>query len=1193
MQITSASHGSLSKDGIDVKRLTRARMRTRGLFRKTATTSVVAVVIVVAIGICVSPAGAVEPGPGWSISAVAQPTNFSAGRDAECSKAVEEAGVDPLLSEASRRCDRYVITARNEGSQPSTAGDPITIKDILPEDVKAVSVDRGRFLTELPSKLDCELATVSCTYDEQAEGKPIEAGGALVMVVDVEVLPGAPASVASAAVVSGGGAAAVSASLSTIVSAAPPGFGVSDFSFGAFGVDGAPDLQAGDRPNAVTANLQFSTVTYREPPESVAPPDYQPVESPKDIVVDLPLGFVGNPQTTPRCPEYLVSSNGCPAGSRVGTLEIANQLGGSSGLEQHPVFNVLPERGYPAEFGFEELGREFVMYASVVHTPSGYRLRVAIPGVIRWKHNIELTGFTVTFFGDPAVADGGSASAAAFSTNPTDCSMGALRTKVEVDSWQDPGVYISKETTTYPQVTGCDMLQFQPTIALQPETTQADAPSGYNVDLEVPQALNIAPVPATPELRDAVVTLPEGVSVSPSAAGGLAGCEESGPEGIDMPSGERPANQAGQGETIGADGLSHLTSGHCPAGSTLGTVELTTPLLAEPLKGHLFLAQPKCGGEGQSACTEASAANGELYGVYLEAGAEAAGVVIKLKGSVSVNPSTGQVTTTFKENPQFPFSDLKVHLNGGDRAPLANPQTCATFTMTSNLTPWSAPVTPDATPSSSFPITGCGSAMPFAPLFSAGVVTANAAASSPFTLTFSRHDGEQDFSALSVTTPPGLVGMLSQVPLCGEPQAAAGTCPEASRIGATTVAAGAGSQPFWISGKVYLTGPYNGAPFGLSVVVPAKAGPFNLGNVIVRSAINVDPKTSALTVTSGPLPQMKDGVPFRLKTVNVTIDRPGFMLNPTNCEPQSITGTIAATQGVRASVSSPFAVGGCKSLPFKPSFTVSTQAKTSKANGASLDVKVSYPPSGQANIKSVKVDLPVQLPSRLTTLQKACVAAVFESNPARCPPESIVGIAKAQTPVLPVTLTGPAYLVSHAAAAFPDLVVILQGEGVRVDLTGNTLIKKGVTSSTFRSIPDVPVSSFELYLPEGKYSVLAAYGNLCMEKLQMPTAITGQNGAEIHESTRIEVKGCSKTLSIQSHSIKKRTLTLSVYVPSAGKLTASGKGLSKTSKSSTGPETLKLTLKTTKGGRLMARINLTFSPKKGTKQAKSFSVRFG
>jgi hypothetical protein len=1114
-------------------------------------------------------AGATMPAPAWSVRSVAMPTHVSPSSGGN-----------------------IVVLVTNNGAQP-TDGGTVTVRDTVPVGLAVTEASGHESPHEKGMKCEHTSSTVTCTYPEESEAELGALRGdstdGLAITITVTVEAGVLGTLTNTATVSGGGAPQVSSNSQVTISSQAPPFDLSNFNFGVSNAEGAPDTQAGDHPNALTVGFDVNSVAS---PTGLG--GMQTVQPVKSVTVELPLGLIGNPQAAERCPQYDLALNEsgihCPLASIVGSVAFSGEsLGylisspGEEGANISPLFSVVPEHGYPAEFAFVYLNNAAFMYASVAHTSSGYVLRTTAPALptIEAIKDVQLT-----FFGDPAVQDGEATLPKAFFTNPVDCSRSAAAptATIKVNSWAEPTNVIEK-TATLPTTTGCNRLQFEPKIEVKPQNTQVDSPTGLTFNLNIPQ--NEAPSGlATPELKDATVTLPRGVSVSPPSADGLAGCPATGPEGINL-----------YAEEPGADGQEHLVPGHCPQASQIGTVKVTTPLLASPLEGHVYLAQPKCGGEGQAPCTEADATNGNLFPLYIEV--EGSGVNIKLSGTVSANPTTGQLTTTFKENPQLPFSDLELTLNGGPHAPLANPQSCGEARTTTDLVPWSAPATPDATPTSFFNVDlngaggGCPSSMPFAPSFSAGTVTPNAAASSPFTLTFSRHDGEQDLSGISVATPPGLVGMLSQVPLCEELQAAAGTCPETSRIGTTTVAAGAGSHPFWIAGKVYLTGPYNGAPFGLSVVVPAKAGPFNLGNVVVRAAINVNPTSTALTITSGPLPQIKDGVPFRLQTVNVTIDRPGFMLNPTNCEQQSIKGTIAAAQGATASVSSPFAVGGCASLPFKPSFTAATQAKTSKANGASLDVKVSYPPSGDANIKSVKVDLPKQLPSRLTTLQKACPAAVFEANPAKCPPESIVGIAKAQTPVLPVTLTGPAYLVSHAAAAFPDLVVILQGEGVRVDLTGNTLIKKGVTSSTFASIPDVPVSSFELYLPEGKYSALAAYANLCTEKLQMPTAIMGQNGAEIHESTRVEVKGCPNAVSIQSHSIRKRTLTVSVYVPSAGKLSASGKGLSKTSKSSTGPETLKLTLKTTKGGRLTARIKLTFSPKKGTKQAKSFSVRFG
>jgi hypothetical protein len=494
--------------------------------------------------------------------------------------------------------------------------------------------------------------------------------------------------------------------------------------------------------------------------------------------------------------------------------------------------------------------------------------------------------------------------------------------------------------------------------------------------------------------------------------------------------------------------------------------------------------------------------------------------VQKVEGTVYANTTTGQLTAKFLNNPQFPFSDLQVDFKGGLRAGLATPQSCGTFTGTSDMTPWSAPFTPDATPSSSFDVSwdgnggACPSSPPLTPAFHAGTSNPNAGQFSPFTLTFAREDREQDLSGIQVKMPPGLLGSIAGVPLCGEEQANAGTCAAASRIGTMTVAAGPGGHPFYTQGSIYLTEHYEGAPFGLSIVVPTQAGPFNLGNVVVRSRINIDPTTSALTVTSNPLPQILDGIPIRLRTANVTIERPGFMFNPTSCAQQHITATISGAQGTTANVSAPFAVAGCAGLKFQPKFTVSTSGKTSKAGGASLDAKVTFPAGAQgseSNIAKFKVDLPKQLPSRLTTLQKACTAAQFNANPAGCPAASVVGTVRVSTPVLPVELTGPAYFVSNGGEAFPNLVFVLQGDGVRVDVVGDTFISKaGITSTTLKSVPDVPFSSFELYLPEGKSSALAANGTLCKSSLAMPTAITAQDGSEIHESTKIAVTGCPK-----------------------------------------------------------------------------------
>jgi hypothetical protein len=671
------------------------------------------------------------------------------------------------------------------------------------------------------------------------------------------------------------------------------------------------------------------------------------------------------------------------------------------------------------------------------------------------------------------------------------------------------------------------------------------------------------------------VTLPAGVSVSPSAASGpdaLEGCTKA---QIDLLGTELGEGHPGGNGSPYDDGLTHASPGHCPAKSQIGTVEVKTPLLEEPLKGHVYVAQPKCAG---NACEEA-AEKGELFGLYLEMAGS--GVIIKQAGSVEVGGygahnglAVGQLRARFDESPQFPFEDLKMVFSGGQRSALANPQTCGTATTTSDLEPWSAPESgANATPAWPFTVTGCASPMGFSPSFSAGTVTPLAGAYSPFTLTFSRHDGEQDLSGLTVTMPPGLLGALKGVEQCPEPQASQGACGAGSLIGHDQVAAGAGSLPLWQTGQVFLTGPYKGAPFGLSIVTPAVAGPFNLGNVVVRATIAINPNTAQITTTSDPFPQLVDGVPLRIKTVNVTIDRSGFMFNPTNCDQQQLAGTITSAQGTSVGVSTPFAAAGCANLPFAPKLTASAGGHASKAGGASLDVKITSAGLGQANIAKVDLQLPTALPSRLSTLQKACLAAVFNANPAACEEDSVIGKATIHTPILNAPLTGPAYLVSHGGAAFPDVEFVLQGEGVTLILDGKTDIKNGITYSRFESAPDAPFTSFETELPTGPHSILGAYVpasanyNLCGTSLAMPTIITAQNGAVIKQSTNVAITGCPPALTITRTKVKGNTVLVTVKVGEAGTVKITGRGLRTTTKKGVKAGTHTITVPLTNIGR--------------------------
>ncbi len=835
----------------------------------------------------------------------------------------------------------------------------------------------------------------------------------------------------------------------------------------------------------------------------------------RNAEVVLPVGFAAYPTAVKTCAPVQLELERCPVDAQIGTIEVVLRVEPASADPYwkllYPLYNMVPSPNETAVFGFAFL--HVISGNVVVSLGPDYRAHVRATNVIS---TAELVRQRVTVWGIPAASnhdfqrgnefhckvvgnepegepkenecEGGGVAAnenpAAYLANPTQCTSEPLLAELFVESW---GSAKSEATAPIGPFTVCESLKFAPTIAVTPEQSQATIPTGYAVDLRVPQTEGPEGLAAA-DLRDSVVKLPVGTVLSPSAANGLEACTEA---QFGMVNGEANSEPVG-----------------CPNASKLGEVSLTTPALTGELKGALYLGEQSQG-----------VIRKPPFEVYLTLAGH--GVLVKVKGSAMPDPATGQVTTTFDKTPAEPFSELRVQLNGGSRSTVANPSVCGEYSAESDLMPWTSPFEPNVTPSSfPFEVTGCGSPR-FAPSFVAGATSNQAGGYSPLSVTFSREDADEDLGGITVTTPPGLSGNLSKVPLCDEQQAAEGTCPEASKIGELTAGAGPGPEPYFIKGgRVFLTGPYEGAPFGLSIDVPEKAGPFDLGEglcdcEVVRATVKVDPHTAQLTVSNGALPTIKDGIPFQVKTVNVDINRPEFVFNPTSCEPMSVTGTLSSTQGMTAPASSHFQATNCAALAFKPGFKVATSGHTSRKDGASLTVKLTYPdtPQGtEANIARVKVELPKQLPSRLKTLQKACTAATFEANPADCPAASVVGHAKAITPILPVPLEGPAYFVSHGGEAFPSLVVVLQGYGVTVDLVGTTFISKhGITSSTFKTVPDVPVGSFQLTLPEGPYSALAAPANLCKAKqLSMPTEFLAQNGDTILQSTKIAVAGCPK-----------------------------------------------------------------------------------
>jgi hypothetical protein len=1029
---------------------------------------------------------------------------------------------------------KIVVTASNLGDG-ATSGE-VKIVDKLPHGVKAVSITAyiGNNEPSLStSPLSCSPVTLTCTTTEaMLPYSKIE----VLIKVDVEAAPAAGE--VNEVSISGGGAPGVSFRRPLAVSSEATPFGVESDELTPENVGGTLDTQAGSHPFQLTSTLALNQTAAAEP-----------VSLAKDLNFILPPGLIGNPMPLPQCTikQFLkfffvaggIAINECSPQTAIGVAEVTVNALALNGVVsfQMPLFNLEPAVGEPARFGFYVIAPAAltpVILDTAVRTGGDYGVTVTVNNIAQTAGFISSQ---VTFWGVPGSAshdaqrgwgclDGArhvgngelvapctpseTHNPPAFLSLPTSCT-GPLQSSVDADSWAQEGVFSpAVPALVEPSLDGCNQLRFTPSLAVAPDGQEASKPSGLTVDQHIPQEVSLdAEGLSESNVRDVTATLPEGVTINPAGADGLEACSEA-QVGYLPGSSEPPGNL--HFTALSAKGS--LAEPFCPNASKIGTARIKTPFLANPLEGTVYLA--------------AQNANpfGSLVAMYLVAEEPISGVLVKLPGEVSLSES-GRITATFENLPQAPFEDAELHFFGGERAPLATPPHCGSYTTNILFTPWSGDAPVNTT--SAFPITSgpshsaCpGASLPFAPALTAGTVNNQAGSFSPFTMTMSREDGNQNLKSIELHMPPGLSGVLTGVPLCGEAQADAGSCPAASLIGETTVSVGLGGSPFTVrGGQVFLTGPYAGAPFGLSIVNPAVAGPFNLGKVVVRAKLEVNATTAAVTVTSDPsgpyaIPPSIDGIPLEIKHVNVTIDRAGgFTFNPTNCNPSAITGALQSIEGGAQTLSVPFQATNCAVLKFAPKFAVSTSGKTSRANGASLAVKLTYPnaPFGsQANIARVKVDLPKQLPSRLTTLQKACTAAQFNANPAGCPAASFIGHARAVTPLIPVPLEGPAIFVSHGGEAFPSLIIVLQGYNVTLDLVGSTFISKsGITSSTFKTVPDAPVGSFELTLPEGKYSALAANGNLCKSKLTMPTEFTAQNGATFNQKTKIGVTGCKKT----------------------------------------------------------------------------------
>ncbi len=1025
---------------------------------------------------------------------------------------------------------QIIVQLSNLGDVPASgATTPITLTDKLPEGLTATAVS-GLIKNETaticphtqppPEPITCTFAGVLNPYEQLS----------VTIKVKVEEPPETLRSLPNEVTVEGGGGPRSSSTQPIDIDGEPASFGIQDYELGPFNDDGTPATQAGAHPFQLTTSLIMNQTSLREP-----------IALPRDLRFNLPPGLVGDPNAAAQCPmtnfsAILNEANLCPPSSVVGVATVVafepiNHLVSKT----VPVFNLVPAQGEPARFGFEVIGRIPIVIDTSVRTGKDYGVSVNVNNATQ---TAGLLSSQVTLWGNPGdprhnssrgwecVAGGVYSGAvkkpcpptsaepeSAFLTLPTSCAQNPatepILSSTEADSWADPGTFLGAE---YAWINfsgqplgfeGCAQLPFSPEIDVTPEEHSASTPTGLEVKVKVPQqtTLEVGGL-AEADVRDTTVTLPQGVELSPAAANGLEACSEAqiGFQGL---------NEATQTDEFTAQKPS------CPEASKVGSVRIKTPLLSHELEGSVYLASPAPNGEGGQNPFNS------LVSLYLVAEDPISGVLVKLAGEGQINEGTLQLSTTFKNAPQVPFEELALKLFGGPRASLATPATCGDYATEASFTPWSGTGEVNlSSPPEDFAISSgvgggpCPSALGFSPSITAGSQSSQAGAFTSFALELSRPDGQQALKGLSLHLPGGIAAMLSSVTLCSEAQANSNSCPPASEVGKATAIAGLGPEPYVEGGgKVFITGPYGGAPFGLEILTPAVAGPFNLGYVTVRSTIQVDPHNAAITINTPSLPTELRGIPLQLKRVLVSVDRPNFEFNPTNCNPLQIEGTASGDQGGVQGVSAHFQATNCSALPFKPSFSAFTKGQTSKANGASLTVKVASS-AGQANIAKVALILPKILPSRLSTIQKACLAATFEANPASCPEGSNIGQAIVHTPVLKSPLQGPAYLVSHGGAAWPDVEFVLQGEGITLILDGQTQIKGGVTSSTFNAVPDAPVSSFETVLPQGPHSALttdlplSAKYSLCAQKLVVPTTLTGQNGAVITQQTKVKVEGC-------------------------------------------------------------------------------------
>jgi hypothetical protein len=813
---------------------------------------------------------------------------------------------------------------------------------------------------------------------------------------------------------------------------------------------GQPDNRAGVHPDRLIQTFKLSD-TGGEP------------EAIRDMIIELPPGLVGDANAVPLCrrSEIFTSDRTCSANTRVGTMRTT--------VEVLPIYSLQPAPDEAAAFATN---------AGLAPMVLSGRLRTEDQGLSLYVTNVEGTTIgdvgqekgQIELWGIPADHQTGtSIPRRALLTTPTRCDIPPLAVTVKIRTWQQPDRWLSGTGDTGHQLTGCGELSFAPSLDFSIDDHRADAPTGARIDVVVPQEEN-PDARATSLVRDVSIAMPAGVTVSPGGAAGLSACSDA---------------QFGLGG--GGDPA-------CPASSRVGSTELDATALGKPMAGAIYLGQER---------------PGERFRLLIAA--TAGGSVVKFVGSLQADPQTGRLTTNLRDLPQAAFGRMSLRFDGGPGALLATPLACGPAATSAKFTPYNGGPAVDWTGSVSVNAPGggaCVSPAPFAPTFSGGSTNARAGRPTSFTTTVRRQDGEQLPQGLSIALPPGVSAALGTVDPCTSSQTAGASCPTASRIGKAMAELGPGGSPARMEGGVYLTGPYRRAPFGVAFVLKGAIGPLELSPLVVRGALEVNLLSGRVKVAMDSLPTIFEGVPIRFQTIGLDLDRPGFIRNPTSCAPTRVTASLRSEGGALATPSSPFALHGCIDLPFRPDFSVALGGDKQLHEGGKPGLRMSMQNAiGNANLRSVKVLLPRLLKLDSSGLKELC--ARRRAMNGDCPRSAQIGTATARTPLLERPMSGFLYVVQPKGNGSPDLWAALAGEGLEVNLRGETAVHEGQTETRFVSLPDFPLRSLDLELAGGEGGILKLKRDPC-GRLFAPTEIAGQNAARTTVRARVAVQSSCK-----------------------------------------------------------------------------------